>query len=479
MASFVGIVLVAFAAIIGMAVVIFMINRYRKCPPDQILVISGMVAGKKTAKCIHGGGVFVWPFIQDYTYMDLKPMTINIPLTGALSKQNIRVNVPSSFTVQISPDEDIMGNAAVCLLGMGQPQIEDTAKNIIIGQLRLTVASMDIEEINQDREAFQKNITDNVEPELNKIGLKLINVNITDITDESDYIESIGKKAAAEAVNKAKIDVANQEKIGAVGESEANREKNISVAQNQAEAQKGMKQAEAGQRRYVADQESQAIAGENDAKKKIAQSNAELEVIQAEAHQRAEVAKSQAQAEIEKAKYQAEKQRLNAQEISRQEIDKEKIIIDAQAVAEKQREEARGQADAVLMKYQAEAQGQRALLEAKASGYAELVKSAGNNVEAASTLLIIEKLEQLVGLQTEAIRNIKIDKVTVWDHDSNGGSGDGKTATANFLSGMVKSLPPLHDVAKMAGLNLPEYLGSVEPGKGDGKGPAPVKLPKD
>ena len=184
-------------------------------------------------------------------------------------------------------------------------------------------------------------------------------------------------------------------------------------------------------------------------------------------------------AEIEKAKYLAEKQRLNAQEISRQEIDKEKIIIDAQAVAEKQREEARGQADAVLMKYQAEAQGQKALLEAKASGYAELVKSAGNNVEAASTLLIIEKLEQLVGLQTEAIRNIKIDKVTVWDHDGNGGAGDGKTATANFLSGMVKSLPPLHDVAKMAGLNLPEYLGSVEPGKGAGKGPAPVKLPKE
>ncbi|WP_019001264.1 flotillin family protein [Succinimonas amylolytica] len=455
-------VAVVLAVIIGMALIVFFVNRFRRCPSDQLLVVYGMGTGERASKCVHGGGVFVWPLVQDYQYMDLKPMTINIPLTGALSKQNIRINVPSSFTVQISAESDIMGNAAVCLLGMDQPQIEDMAKNIIIGQLRLTVASLDIEEINRDRESFQEKIMANVEPELNKIGLKLINVNITDITDESDYIESIGKKAAAEAVNKAKIDVANQEKIGAVGESEANREKDISVAQNQAEAQKGMKQAEAGQRCYVADQESQAISGENEAKKKIAQSNAELEVIQAEAHQRSEVAKSQAQAEIEKAKYLAEKQRLNAAEISRQEIDKQKIIIDAQAIAEKQREEARGQADAVLLKYQAEAQGQKALLEAKASGYAELVKSAGNNVEAASTLLIIEKLQELVGLQTEAIKNIKIDKVTVWDHDSNGGAGDGKTSTANFLSGMVKSLPPLHDVAKMAGLNLPEYLGSVD-----------------
>ncbi len=149
---------------------------------------------------------------------------------------------------------------------------------------------------------------------------------------------------------------------------------------------------------------------------------------------------------------------MNAEEVSRQEIDKQKVIIDAEAIAEKNREEARGQADAILLKYQAEAKGQQALLEAKANGYGLLVKSAGNDVKAASTLLMIEKLTDIVSLQTEAIRNIKIDKVTVWD---GGDSSDGKTSTANFLSGMVKSLPPLHDVAKMAGLDLPQYLGSV------------------
>lgn len=453
--------LVVIVPVFFLTMIIFFMLRYRRCPSDQILVVYGKVAGaNKSAKCIHGGGTLVWPLFQDYEYLYLTPMTIGIPLTGALSKQNIRVNVPSSFTVQVSPDENIMGNAAICLLGQSQEQIEDMARNIIFGQLRLTVASLTIEEINQNRDHFLQVISSNVEPELNKIGLQLINVNVTDITDEADYIASIGKKAAAEAINRAKIDVATQEKVGSIGEAEANKEKDIQVAQNKAEAEKGIKEAEASQRCYVADQESKAITGENNAKAAIAQSNAELQVVEAEAYRKAEVAKREAEIIIQKAQYEAEKQRLNAEEIAQQEIDKQKVIIDASAIAEKTREEARGEADAILFKYRAEAEGQQALLEGKAAGYRRLVESAGEDASLAATLLMIEKLQDIVTLQTEAIRNIKIDKVTVWD-GGNGKSADGKTSTADFLSGMVKSLPPLHDVAQMAGLQLPEYLGKV------------------
>ena len=160
-----------------MALIIFIVNRYKKCPSDKILVIWGAMLGRNnnSAKCIHGGGAFVWPLIQDYAYMSLTPMNINIALTGALSLQNIRINVPSSFTVQISPDEYIMGNAADSLLTQTADSIEDMARNIILGQMRLTVASLTIEQINGDRENFQEKIRSNVEPELNKIGLKLIN----------------------------------------------------------------------------------------------------------------------------------------------------------------------------------------------------------------------------------------------------------------------------------------------------------------
>lgn len=466
-----GIIGLCFLVAMIFFLIIFFANRYRKCPSNQILVVYGMIGNGRSSKCLHGGGTFVWPVIQNYAYMSLTPMTISIPLTGALSMQNIRINVPSSFTVQISTEAGVIENAADSLLHLSSNAIEEMAKTIIIGQLRLTVASLTIEEINGNRENFQSKIMANVEPEINKIGLKLVNVNITDITDEADYIASIGKKAAAEAVNKAKIDVALQDKLGSIGQSEANRDKDIQVAKNQAEALKGIKEAEANQRCYVADQESQAIQGENTAKQTIARSNADLRVIEADAFRKAEVAKREAEVEIQKAQYNAEKQRLNADQIAKQEIDKQKVIIDAEAVAEKARQEAKGEADAIaikakgeadaiLLKYNAEANGQKALLEAKAAGYLDLIRSTGNNVDSAATLLIIEKLNSLVELQTEAIRNIKIDKLTVWDPGS--GKNGEKTATADFMSNMIKSLPPLHDVAKMAGLNLPQYLGSVD-----------------
>jgi flotillin len=343
-----------------------------------------------------------------------------------------------------------------------------------------------------------------VAPELNKIGLYLINVNITDITDESGYIESIGKKAASEAINQAKIDVSDQDRKGSVGEAEQVRERTIKVAQNVAESEKGKKQAEADKRIYVQQQETlatvgeaessrdlqikvaeneaasakgqkkaeaekrvfvqsqeaEAIAGENRARALIAASNAELTVQAAQASQRGQVAQFDAQAEIQKSQAKAELQRLTAAEVVRQQIEKQKITIAAEAEAEKTRREAQGQADAILLKYEAEAKGIKQVLEAKAAGYQALVHSAGNDARAAATLLLTEKLEQIVTLQVEAIKAIKIDKVTVWDA-GNGANGNGST-TANFLAGMVKSLPPLHDVAAMAGLELPKYLGDAK-----------------
>jgi len=484
--------------------IVFLATRYKRCPSDKVLVVYGKVGKGQSARCIHGGGAFIWPLFQDYTYMSLTPLTISIPLTKALSLQNIRVNVPSTFTVGVSTEEMIMNNAAERLLNLDQDSVENMAREIIFGQLRLTVASLTIEQINQDREKFLDAIRRNVAPELNKIGLYLINVNITDITDESGYIESIGKKAASEAINQAKIDVSDQDRKGSVGEAEQVRERTIKVAQNLAESEKGKKQAEADKRIYlqkqetlatigeteasrdmqikvaeneassvkgqkkaeaekrvfVQSQEAEAIAGENRARALIAASNAELTVQAAQATQRGQVAQFDAQAEIQKSQAKAELQRLTAAEVVKQQIEKQKITIAAEAEAEKTRREAQGQADAILLKYEAEAKGQRQVLEAKAAGYLALVASAGNDARAAATLLLTEKLEHIVTLQVEAIKAIKIDKVTVWDAGA-GANGNGST-TANFLAGMVKSLPPLHDVAAMAGLELPKYLGDAK-----------------
>ena len=459
--------------ILLLSAIIFFASRYKRCPSNRILVVFGKVSPGESAHCIHGGGILVWPLIQDCAYLNLTPMTIGIPLQKALSLQNIRINVPSTFTCGIHTDPTIMKAAAVRLLNLTQQSIEEMAREIIFGQLRLTVASLTIEQINQDREKFLEAIRRNVEPELNKIGLYLINVNITDITDESGYIESIGKKAAAEAVNKARVDVADQEKLGAIGQAVANKQKTIGVAENEAEAVKGQKHAEADRRVYVEGQEADAITGENLAKVRIANVNADLAVRQASATQLGEVARREAIAEIQKAQYKAETERLTAEDIVKQEIDKRKIEIAAEAQAEKYRREAKGQADGVLLRYEAEAKGQRLVLEGKALGYDALVKSCNADPKAAATLLMIEKIQHIVETQVEAIKNLKIDKIVVWE---GGGAGD-RTSTANFLSGLVKSLPPLHDIAGMAGVELPSYLGKITEDKPHGE-PSRPEPPK-
>ena len=424
---------------------IVLIRRYKRCPSDRILVVYGKVGGGQSAKCIHGGAAFILPVIQDYQFLDLTPISIEVNLVNALSKQNIRVNVPSRFTIGVSTEPGIMQNAAERLLGLNQDNIQELAQEIIFGQLRLVVASMDIEEINSDRDKFLTNISQSVESELKKVGLKLINVNITDIVDESGYIEALGKEAAAHAINAARKAVAEKNRDGSIGEANAVQD----------------------ERTQVAAANAQAVEGENTAKIAVANSDslrrqreaeAERVAIASEKVQSAKALEESYAAEqvAESARAERERSSQIADVIVPAEIDKRKVEIDAEARAENIRRIAKGEADAILFKAQAEAQGLYEVLTKQAAGLDQIVKAAGNNSKDAVLLLIADKLPELVKTQAEAIKNIKIDKVTVWENGGNG--ADGKSSTANFLSGMYKSVPPLQDMFNMAGMELPEYL---------------------
>ena len=433
------------AAVVVVVIFMFMaiINRYRRCPSDKILVIYG-TSGNKSAKCVHGGGKFVWPIIQDYAYLSLTPISIDANLTNALSRQNIRVDVPCRFTVGISTEPDSMLAAAERLLGQSPSQIQELARDILFGQLRLVIATMSIEEINSDRDKFLEAISGNVEVELKKIGLRLINVNVTDINDESGYIEALGQEAAAKAINEAKVRVAEQEKYGEIGKAEANRETRIRTAEANA----------------------QAVQGENEAKVQIANSDADRREREAEALRKATAAEKVAQAKALEEAYSAEKlaeearaERERATQAANvlvsQEIEKKRKIIEAEAEAEKIRVNAKGEADAVFAKMEAEARGLFEVLSRQAQGYDKMVQAAGGDATKAYMLLLLEKLPELVKTQVDAIKDINIDHVTVWD---SGNSADGKGSTANFLSGLMKSIPPLNELFDQAGLSLPEYL---------------------
>ena len=435
------------AVVVAILIVAALLNRYRRCPSDKILVIYGTTANGGSAKCVHGGGTFVWPIIQDYAYLSLRPISIEANLTNALSRQNIRVDVPCRFTVGISTEGDSMNNAAERLLGLTPGEIQDMARDILFGQLRLVIASMSIEELNSDRDKFQENIMKNVEIELKKVGLKLINVNVTDIKDESGYIEALGQEAAATAINAAKVKVAEQEKIGEIGRAEAQKETRIRTSAANADA----------------------VAGENEAKVAIANSDAERREREAEAQRRAVAAEKVAQAKALEEAYsaeqraelaRAERERASQQAnvIVAQEVEKRRLVIEAEAEAEQKRVNAKGEADAIFAKMEAEAKGLYEILTKQAQGYDKMIQAAGGDATKAYTLLLLEKLPELVKTQVEAIKGINIDKVTVWD-GAGGANADGKTSTANFVSGLMKSVPPLADLFDQAGMSLPEYLG--------------------
>jgi flotillin len=253
------------AAVIVFGMLLFVAKRYKRCPSNRVLVIYGKTRGGNAATCVHGGAAFVIPLIQDFAYLNLEPIQIEIPLKGALSIENIRVNVPSVFTVAIGTDDETMQNAAIRLLGLDTEEIKQQAGDIIFGQLRQVIASMRIEDINRDRDKFLESVQKSLEPELKKIGMVLINVNITDITDESGYIEAIGRKAAATAIQQAKVDVAEQEKKGQTGVAEAEREKAILVANATKLREIGTKEAVREQAVRVAQLDKEKEVGEQTA----------------------------------------------------------------------------------------------------------------------------------------------------------------------------------------------------------------------
>jgi flotillin len=455
------------ALILAVAVIILFISfakRYKRCPSNRILVIYGKTnAG--AARCIHGGAAFVWPLIQAYEYLDLEPFVVPIDLKNALSFENIRVTVPTTVTAAISTTTGIMQNAAIRLLGLTGKEIQDQAQDIILGQMRAVIATMKIEEINADRQAFLGKVNESVSGELEKIGLSLINVNIRDIEDESGYIVALGRRAAAEAINQANVDVAEQEKTGKTGVAERNRDQRVAVAAANADAEIGEATADKDRRTKSASLDAQAVSGETEADSEKAAFRANQSVAEEEARNRAESAAREADGAIrvaqevaekmaEEARAEREKARLTAEIVVPANADREKVVIAADAQKQKAVRIAEGEAQATLARMTAEGKGVQAILDGKAEGYQRLVQSC-TSAEQAASLLLIEKLQEVARIQAQAIQDLPIDKIFVWD---TGGENQGMSGLGQRLMG---ALPPMHEIAKQIGLDLPEYLGKT------------------
>jgi flotillin len=371
-------------AVVLMGIVLLFVSRYKRCPANRVLVISGKVGGGESARCISGGGAFVWPVIQEYAYLSLEPIQIDIPLRDALSLENIRVAVPSVFTVAVGHESEVRQNAAIRLLGLTHDQIKRQAQDIIFGQLRQVIASMRIEEINRDREAFLHRIQTSLEPELKKIGLVLINVNITDLKDDSGYIEAIGKKAASQAVQQARGDVAEQEKLGDIRVAEAERERTVQVANAQKTREIGTREAEREKAVRIAELEKEQGVGEQ-----TAALQREAMVKQAEREQAVRIA------ELDKEQKIGEQTAQFEREAQIKEAEQRKRVAIAQAEAKAIAGEAQSQAQVVATRAQLSVREAEAyqVAETKKREAEAAVQEAQNRAMARAALAEAERVE--------------------------------------------------------------------------------------
>ena len=467
------------------------LSRYRKCKSDEVLVVYGKTGGdKKSAKLYHGGAAFVWPIIQGYEFLSMKPMQIECKLTGALSAQNIRVDVPTTITVAISTDPEVMQNAAERMLGLTMDDKQNLITDVVYGQMRMVIADMTIEELNSDRDKFLAKVKDNIDTELRKFGLYLMNINISDIRDAANYIVNLGKEAESKALNEAQANIEEQEKLGAIkianqikeretkvaetrkdqdiaiAETKkqqeisvanadkdrisqvaiANAEKESQVAKAEAEKNIRIEQANTEKESRVAELNSdmeikqaeaakKAAIGRNDAQKEVALSNAELAVTQANADKQAGEAAAKSEAAVQTAREIAQKEveEAKARKVESS-LKAEKITREAEARAKATLAQAEAEAKAIQMKLEAEAEGKKRSLLAEAEGFEAMVRAAESNPAIAIQYKMVDQWKEIAGEQVKAFEHMNLGNITVFD----GGNG----GTSNFLSSLVKTVAP-------------------------------------
>ncbi|WOO88146.1 SPFH domain-containing protein [Mollicutes bacterium LVI A0039] len=443
-------------------IIVVLIVSYKRVRSNTALVIWGKGTGENGLKIVTGGATFVLPILQGSQTLSLEPFVVDVDLRGALSKQNIRVDTPSTFTLAVSPTQDMLVNAARRILDLSDEALSEQSQDIILGQLRAVIAGLTVEEINADREKFENEVFKNVSSELAKLGLDLINVNIKDITDEGGYIEAIGRKASAEAVNQANINVANAEKDGEIGTNEALKDKEIKVAQFNTEREIGVNQANKENAVITAKLQAETIQGQNEAMATQRESEKDLAVKTAAFTQESEVAKVNAEIEVQKRKAERELEELRATQVALVKAEKEQIELKAEAEKNKRILEAEAQAKEILLKAEAEAKGINQIMEQKAAGYDKICKAVGQ--ENLTSVLMIEQLVDVTKVKSDALNNLNIDKITVWDNPSSS-NGEGRSGLNGFVDNFMTTIPAMHEIAKDAGVELPKYLGSMEENK--------------
>lgn len=377
--------------------------------PNEVLIFSGrdhkLKDGSKVGyRLIRGGYALKWPIFETIERMDLRVFPVRVDTRGAYSKGGIPLNVHAIANVKISSDEDVIHSAIERFLGRNREEIVRVAQETLEGNLRGVLATLTPEEVNENRLKFAEQLLEDVEPDLEKLGLHLDTLKIQNVSDDRDYLDSLGRRRIAEILKVAEIAESDAMKIAE--EVEAGSQGRGEVARRNAQAQ--IQKAQNELRQYVADLELQARSEEE------------------RAEARALAARAEAEQELQQVRTELEKLRLQAD-----------VVIPAEANKVARELIAAGEAAEIAEKGRAMAEVLRVM--------ADAWRDAG---ESAADVFVLHRLQSIMEHVSKAAQQVKVMEVALID------SGNGN-ALPNYVASFPKIVSSLFtEIRDTLGLDI-------------------------
>lgn len=408
----------ALAAVVLLVAVVILVLTIQALivivPPNRAAVITGrnrqLTDGQHVGyRSISGGRTLRIPIVETVQHMNLETFPIELSVSNAFSKGNIPLNVEAIANVKIASDpEPVFNNAVERLLGKTEAEIQDLARDTLMGNLRGVLATLTPEEVNEDRLGFARALADDAGEDLAALGFHLDVLKIQNVSDERGYLEAIGRKKAAEAVREAEIAEANA---------------TADTREAQAEARKRAEIREA-------DAEVTVAEAQNRLRVRKAQLDEQGEIAERTARVKAEQAEVEAQRELEVRRVQREQERLRAD-----------VVEPANAAREAAKAQAEAEAAPILERGKAQVEVLRRLY--------EQVQAGGDQ---AFAVFIAEKLPELLETAVGAVEGVDIDRLVVLDGGDGGGAANAVNQKVRGALGTVEAL------ASSLGLDLEEVL---------------------
>ena len=406
--------------------VLFLLMLYRSllriCRPNEILIFSGRKHKAPDGRVIGyrvvfgGRGVRV-PVVETVSRMDVSLISVPIAVQGAYSEGGIPLNVHAIANIKVSTDLRFVGNAIERFLGKDRNEIARVATGTLEGHLRNVIATMTPEELNQDRLKFARHLEESAGPDLEKLGLELDVLKIQHVTDDGNYLESIGRQRIAEILRTAEV-----------AESDATREAEQAEAAARARGEVAMTNAQAAVQRK-----------QNELRQIKAEVEAEAKAEEVRAEAAGQQARAEAELELQKIRGQLEQLRLQAEVTIPAEVEQQIRELLAAGLA------APIQADG----------------EAQAQALAEVSAAWRDSGGRAMDMFVLQHLDQIFGDVAKAAGRLKVNEVNLID------GGDGKTIPAYAAAYPATMSALLEQVQKTLGVDVAQVItGNVTNGRG-------------